>query len=296
MTAPAASGAPASGRHRFAVLTAVSTLLLLFVGGLVTTTGSGDAVPDWWFVPISYGTLLPRMVGGVFYEHGHRLVATMVGLLTTILAVWTWVAERRRWVRWLGVAAFLAVVLQGTLGGLRVLLVLSPWVLAIVHACMAQVFFCLVVALVVVTSPRWGSPRWGDRTAASDGSRLARLALIATGACFLQLVLGAVLRHTGVGLALHACGALVVFALVGRTAHCARSVWLTVVLLVQVGLGVATWWITSSGFVRTIEAPADALIVVTAHLPVGALLLGSVLAVAIASGAPARPAKVLVAA
>ena len=107
--------------YRFAVLTALATLALLGIGGLVTSHGVGMAVPDW---PNTYGYnmfLFPpsKWVGGIFYEHSHRLVASGVGLLTTILAVWLWLAEPRRWLRWLGVSAFFAVVLQGVLGGLR---------------------------------------------------------------------------------------------------------------------------------------------------------------------------------
>src|SRR5688572_10938498 len=108
--------------HRFAVLTAGATLLLICVGGVVTSKGVGLAVPDW---PTTFGYNMfffpwSKWVGGVFYEHSHRLVASGVGLLTTILAVWLWIKEERKWVRWLGVIAFVAVVGQGVLGGLRV--------------------------------------------------------------------------------------------------------------------------------------------------------------------------------
>src|SRR5688572_5381252 len=94
-------GATARSRalHRFAVLTAASTLALIVAGGLVTSTESGLSVPDW---PLSYGKLMPPMVGGVFYEHGHRMVATAVGVLTVILAIWLGRSERRRSVKGLG--------------------------------------------------------------------------------------------------------------------------------------------------------------------------------------------------
>src|SRR3989338_1699841 len=101
--------------RRFSKLTSLATLFLIFVGGMVTSTGSGLSVPDW---PLSYGMLFPPMVGGVFYEHGHRMVATLVGFLTLCLAVMLGVAEERRWVRALGFLALAAVVLQGVLGGL----------------------------------------------------------------------------------------------------------------------------------------------------------------------------------
>ena len=107
--------------HRFAVLTVLATLALLGIGGLVTSHGAGMAVPDW---PNTYGYnmfLFPpsKWVGGIFYEHSHRLVASGVGLLTTILAVWLWLRESRAWLRWLGVIAFFGVVFQGLLGGAR---------------------------------------------------------------------------------------------------------------------------------------------------------------------------------
>src|SRR5690242_17439126 len=110
--------------NRFACLTAVITLVLVGIGGLVTSHGAGMAVPDW---PTTYGYNMfffpiSKWVGGIFYEHTHRLVASGVGFLTVILAVWLWVKEPRAWVRWLGVLAVFAVVLQGVLGGLRVVL------------------------------------------------------------------------------------------------------------------------------------------------------------------------------
>lgn len=183
------------GLHRFAVVTAASTLFLIFAGGLVTTTGSGLAVPDW---PLSYGTLFPPMVGGVFYEHGHRMVAATVGFLMVILAVWVFLKERRRWVGWVAAAALGAVILQGGLGGLTVLLLLPPAV-SILHACLAQTFFCLTVVLASVTGPGW-SLAAGRRSHAA--SPLAAGSLVMVGAVFLQLILGAVMRHLHAGLAI----------------------------------------------------------------------------------------------
>src|SRR5216117_3362962 len=107
--------------YRFCAALAGCTLFLIFVGGLVTSTESGLSVPDW---PLSYGRLMPPMVGGIFYEHGHRMVATSVGILTVILAVGLYRREKRAWVRRLGYGALAAVVLQGVLGGLTVLFLL----------------------------------------------------------------------------------------------------------------------------------------------------------------------------
>src|SRR3984957_20537626 len=131
-----------SGLHRFALFTACCTFLLLIAGALVTSNDAGLSVPDW---PLSYGSLTPPMVGGIFYEHGHRMIASFVGLLSIVLAVWLWrVASHgpsaQRWLRWLGVAAFCPIVAQGLLDGLTVLFFLPPWVSS-AHATLGQIFF-----------------------------------------------------------------------------------------------------------------------------------------------------------
>ena len=143
--------------HRFAVLTAFSTFLLLGLGGLVTSHEAGMSVPDW---PNTYGYnmfLFPvsQWVGGIFYEHTHRLLASGVGLMTTLLAVWLWFKDARPWMRWLGVAAFLLVVAQGVLGGLRVTLHRDS--LGIFHGTLAQLFFVLTCALALFTSRWWSA-------------------------------------------------------------------------------------------------------------------------------------------
>src|SRR6185369_12971313 len=138
-------------RHRLSVLLVASTLALIFVGGLVTSTGSGLSVPDW---PLSYGMVMPPMVGGVFYEHGHRMVASAVGFLTLVLAVWTARAESRASLRRLAWAALAAVIAQGVLGGLTVLYLL-PTPISVTHACLAQAFFCITIALAYLTSREW---------------------------------------------------------------------------------------------------------------------------------------------
>src|SRR3989338_3837872 len=116
-----------------------ATLFLIFVGGLVTSTGSGLSVPDW---PLSYGTLFPPMVGGIRFEHTHRLIAGFVGLLTLALAVWSSRREPRRSLRRLGWIALAAVVAQAVLGGITVLQQL-PLPVSVAHACLGQLFFCL---------------------------------------------------------------------------------------------------------------------------------------------------------
>jgi cytochrome c oxidase assembly protein subunit 15 len=182
--------------HRFALFLAGVTFALVFTGGLVTSTGSGLAVPDW---PLSFGTLLPAMVGGVKFEHSHRLVAGMVALLTLALAVWVWRREPRRALRWTAAAAVAAVLAQALLGGLTVLLRLPPAV-SVAHACLAQAFLCLSVTLALCTGPAWKSAaaRGPDRAQPP----LRSLCALCAGAVYVQLILGAVMRHTGAGLAI----------------------------------------------------------------------------------------------
>src|SRR5262249_3986361 len=145
--------------HRYCQLLAAATLLLLAAGGMVTSTSSGLSVPDW---PTTYGYTmfsfpLKNMAGGIFYEHGHRLVASTVGFLTIGLVLLIWRVGGRRWMRWLALLALAAVILQGVLGGLTVLFLL-PAPISIGHAALAQLFFCMTVALATFTSPGWREP------------------------------------------------------------------------------------------------------------------------------------------
>src|SRR5216683_8197225 len=152
--------------HRFAKLVVACTVLLILAGSLVTSHDAGLSVPDW---PTSYGwnmfTFPPSMwVANIFYEHGHRLIASTVGSLTIILAIWLWLADPRPWLRWFGVAALGAVIAQGLLGGLTVLFFL-PAAISTAHAGLAEIFFCLTVAIALFTSPGWIA---GYGRAASD--------------------------------------------------------------------------------------------------------------------------------
>ena len=186
---------------RFALLTALATLGLVCLGGLVTSHEAGMAVPDWpntfgynlFFFPIS------RWVGGVFYEHTHRLVASGVGLLTAILAAWLWFKDSRPWMRWLGFVAFLAVVLQGVLGGLRVVLFKDE--LGIFHAALGQLFFVLTCSIALFTS-RWWVKAQILPVAGAGSKRLRRWFLVTTLLIVGQLVLGATMRHQHAGLAI----------------------------------------------------------------------------------------------
>lgn len=290
------------------MLTAVSTFLLIFVGGLVTSTGSSLAVPDW---PLSFGQLFPPMVGGVLYEHGHRMVAGSVALLTAALAVWTWREEPRRSVRMLAACALSAILLQAVLGGVTVLLRL-PTAVSVSHAALAQAFFCLTVALSLLTDREWSS---AERIEIYD-PWLARLSVTTTVLIYLQLLLGAVMRHTASGLAIpdfplafgrivpdidsfavgihfaHRVGAVVVsvFALAtarrafaaqradGRYARLAVS--MLVLLVLQLALGASILW------------TRRAVVPTTAHVSVGAALLATSLVVALRSHRARRPTGV----
>lgn len=263
-----------------ALVTAVASFILVIAGGLVTSTGSGLSVPDW---PLSYGSFFPPMVGGIRFEHTHRLIAAAVGLLTLGLAVAVLMKERRHGVRWLSIAAFGIVVLQGLLGGLTVLLQLPPAV-SIAHACLGQTFFAMVCVLAAVLSPSWHKLR-GEFPVAGR-RELFSWASASTAVLFIQLVLGAALRHTGwrPGLVLaHGLGGLVVLFIVGRTAGSISSQYRSVaflkrtasllswLLLLQVGLGIATLFM------------GKPVLIATAHVAMGALLLAgsAVLAVSL---------------
>ena len=187
--------------RRFTKFVALSTLFLIFAGAMVTSTGSGLAVPDW---PLSYGMLMPPMVAGIFYEHGHRMIATTVGLLTIIQAIWLQRREPKRFVRLLGWWALGAVILQGMLGGLTVIFLL-PDLISVSHAALAEIFFCINVSIAFFTS-KWfeslrGLPKVEGRGSKVESSPVALTTALAA-AAYLQILLGAVMRHLEAGLAI----------------------------------------------------------------------------------------------
>jgi len=182
--------------RNFSYLTCFSTFLLIYVGGLVKSTESGLAVPDW---PLSYGMLFPPMVGGVFYEHSHRLVAAFVGLLTLVLAILLSLNENRRWVKILGWSAFGAVGLQGVLGGLTVLFFL-PTSISVAHGILAQTFFVLTIIIAYSQSrERFNRQIQENNNVEPNFLRLIILLILLI---YFQLTAGAVMRHTESGLAI----------------------------------------------------------------------------------------------
>jgi cytochrome c oxidase assembly protein subunit 15 len=189
-------------RHAFAAVVAASTAVLIFAGGLVTSTESGLSVPDW---PTTYGYSmftfpLSKMVGGIRYEHSHRLIASTVGFLIVVLAIWLWRSEPRAWVRRLAYIALAAVITQGILGGITVLWYL-PDPISIAHASLAQIVFSLTMTIAVVTSPGW-MRAYSDRGAAPDDRALQRIAIVTAAVVYMQIIVGATMRHTGAGLAI----------------------------------------------------------------------------------------------
>ncbi len=268
--------------HRLALVNAVATLPLLFIGGLVTSQGVGLAVPDW---PTTFGYnmfLYPwsKMIGGVFYEHSHRLVASGVGLLTLLLAVLLWLYEQRRWLRWLGVVALGFVILQGVVGGLRVILVEET--LAILHACLAQAFFALATSLALFTSREWKEEI--GKVQHSDAARIQRLAVLTTAMIYLQGVFGAILRYTGAGFETHLLFAALVgfhvLLLAGRVlksyselSKLARpAVILLGLMILQLALGLGAY-VGKFGSMAIALPPAAVVLLRTSHVVTGALML-----------------------
>jgi heme a synthase len=332
--------------HRYIQLLAAITFLLILAGGLVTSTQSGLSVPDW---PLSYGTWMPPMVGGIRFEHTHRMIAGSVGLMTLILAVWMIFVEKRKWVRRLAIAAFGLVVTQGILGGMTVLFLL-PAPVSILHACLAQTFFAVVVALAFVTSKEWLSmsviaseaPQTGSRMGKQSQSRAeiaspyqpygtarpsarpalgqaaaplgalprppedgsaffsaegrirwggvadndGRILLMTTALIYLQLILGAALRHTGnhaLAISHIVTGFLVLIHAVsimlnafkhpeGEGKWVRPAIFLGFLTLLQMSLGIAAFLYTVM-LGGTVSLTAGRIFFVTAHQSVGALLL-----------------------
>ena len=179
------------GLNRFAILLACATFFLIIAGALVTSHDAGLATSDW---PLSNGQFFPKMVGNLFWEHGHRMIATTVGLLTIGLLIYIRTKEKRKWVRRLGVLALLAVIAQGLLGGLTVKLML-PLAVSAAHATLAQLFFCTTVSLAVFTSTSWAEAQ--ELPAEGKGGLPLRyLCTAALVTIFLQLIIGATLRHS----------------------------------------------------------------------------------------------------
>jgi len=278
------------GLHRFAIFTACVTLVLIVAGALVTSNDAGLSVPDW---PTSFGSFfkMPHMVGGILYEHGHRMVAEFVGLLTIVLAIWTWRVEKRRWMRWLALAALATVIVQGVLGGVTVLFYLPPAVSS-AHAALAQTFFCISVAIAVFTGRRWVEEtpqvefdvRWPS---------LFTLTLLSIFVLYVQLILGAMFRHRGLSWWPHVVHAGVVAIVLSWTAIRAISVYSHIEAIkrpavIMLSLMVAQLCLGFLAFITRVMWGRDAaqpelpmVISTVVHVAVGALLLATTVVLAI---------------
>ena len=342
--------------YRLAVLTAVATFILICMGGLVTSTDSGMAVPDWpttfgynmflyplsktvsgflfdinpnlqadldkgnlsvelrkalekneisvsenviistevqgsrWkladkanertYTLIKSGERLDVYVHGVLYEHSHRLIGSIVGFLTIALMVSIWVKDARKWMKWLGVIALVAVIAQGVMGGLRVTNLSR--VLAIIHACFAQAFFALTACLALFTSHSWLQTSVKIET--TDAARLRNLSLVTLGLIYIQFIFGAVLRHTGNRLDAHLLFAglvtIHIFLLLRRIlknypenpALVRLILLLGGLLAVQLTLGFGAYLAEFTTFGEGV-APVASVIITTAHVAIGALML-----------------------
>jgi cytochrome c oxidase assembly protein subunit 15 len=273
------------GLNRFAILVACATFFLIIAGALVTSHDAGLATSDW---PLSNGQFFPKMVGNLFWEHGHRMVATTVGLLTIGLAVYIRLKEKRHWVWRLGLFALIAVIAQGILGGLTVKMML-PLPVSTAHATLAQLFFCTTVSLAVFTSKSWitAQPLHEERSIFP----LRYLCTAALATIFLQLILGATLRHSATWdkhlptelILAHVGGALAVTLALGIVSFTVLrrhknerfltrpAITALVLLVVQLCLGVAAYLTRLAS--PNDPQPLNPMVAITvAHVACGALV------------------------
>lgn len=289
-----------AAHHRFTVFVAALAFLLLVAGGLVTSNNAGLAVPDW---PTSFGSMyrMPQMIGGVKFEHGHRMIAEFVGLLTIIVAIWTWMVDKRRWMRALTIGAVLGVVFQGVLGGLTVLNFLPP-AISTAHGVVGQTMFCVLAAIAVFTSKSWLDEP-SERITMKDAKPLIRHSWMLIGFLYLQLILGAAFRHVWTKWgppgsnhwpvhkiihmflyphilnSLFVAGLILYLGMRGLSKHAniphikQPAMGLLMLLILQLLLGVAAYMVRVVQGVNDVQ-PTIALVGVTvAHLGVGALIL-----------------------
>jgi heme a synthase len=265
--------------HRFAIFVVCWTFVLLIAGALVTSNEAALSVPDW---PLSYGSLTPPMVGGIRYEHSHRVIAAILGVLAIGLSVWVWRKDERRWLRWFSLIILLGIVAQGILGGEVVRQLLRYW-LPVMHACFAQIVFAALIGVAVFTSRWWIT----EQPQIEDTGSPAVHSLVVTNAAviFLQVILGAGFRHRDIPVWPHMLGALIVLGMVIWTAAVLRRrfeksraissmrVAMHAVLGVQLLLGFGAYW--SRITYPDIAHPNGIMVALTVlHTVIGAVLFG----------------------
>ena len=274
--------------------------LLIVAGGLVTSNNAGLAVPDW---PTSFGHLfkIPKMIGGVKFEHGHRMLAELIGLLTIIVAIWTWRVDKRRWMRGLTLGAVAGVIFQGVLGGLTVLNFLPP-AISTAHATVGQTMFCMLAVIAVFTSRSWQEEP-AQKITRKDARPLLRHCWMLIGFLYLQLILGAAFRHVWtkwgpsgsnhwpvhkivhVLLYPHILNALMVTVLLlyvslraitkhSNIPHLRRpALGLLLLLIAQLLLGLGAYVVRVVQGINEAQPTMSLVTVTVAHLAVGALIL-----------------------
>jgi cytochrome c oxidase assembly protein subunit 15 len=278
--------------HRFTMFFAACVFLLIVAGALVTSNNAGLAVPDW---PTSFGSLykIPPMVGGIKYEHGHRMLAEFVGFLTIVFAVWTQMKDPRPWMKKLGWFALVLVIVQGIFGGLTVKHLL-PWYVSTIHGMVAQTFFSLSMLLVIFNGRRWieSAPAPIPQKSSFD---LRHSSWLPVAAVYMQLFFGAAFRHSATWkiasndfvfpFKFHVFGAAIATIILFWVAIRAISAYseirpvrgmgiaILALLLIQLSLGITSYFIRVLNG-HDVTAPTVAMVAVTvAHVAVGALLL-----------------------
>jgi cytochrome c oxidase assembly protein subunit 15 len=278
------------GLHRFAVLTACMTFLLIIAGALVTSNDAGLSVPDW---PTSFGSIykIPKWVGGVRYEHSHRMVAESVGLLTIILTIWMFRAERRRWLRWLTFSGLIAVIVQGILGGMTVKYFLPPPVSS-AHAALAQTYFSLTVLIAMFTGQRW-IEEVPQVELDSRRPSLITLTWLSIFVLYVQLLLGAMFRHRGMSWWPHVLHAVIVAIVLSWTSIRALTVYshisevkkpavtMLTLMIAQLCLGFTAFLTRVAWGHDSVQPEFPMVISTVAHVAVGALLLATAFVLAV---------------
>src|ERR1700728_2493184 len=276
--------------HVFAVFTACAAFVVITAGALVTSNDAGLSVPDW---PTSFGYLVkvPHFVGGVRYEWSHRMVAGALVSLTLAIAIWTFLVERRRWMRWLAIAAFCTVICQAILGGLTVLLFQPPAV-STAHATVAQTFFCIAVAIALFTGRKWVE----EQPRVEFDQRLPRLftlTLLSIFVLYVQLILGGMFRHHGMSWWPHVVNAVIVSFVLAWTAIRALSVYsqmeairrpaviMLSLLIAQLCLGFNAFLTRVAWGTDAVQPELPMVAATVAHVAVGALLLATTVVLAI---------------
>jgi len=268
---------------------AVVTFFLIIAGALVTSNDAGLSVPDW---PTSFGSLykIPHLVGGVKFEHTHRMIAQFVGFLSIILAVWTWRADPRRWMKYLGLTALGLVIAQGILGGITVLFYLPPAVSS-AHAALAQTFFCVVVLIALFTGQKWMEE---IPLVKIDRERPSLFTLVQFSifVLYVQLILGAMFRHHGLSWWPHVLNAATVAIVLTWTCVRALSrysgldavrrpaITLLSLLIAQLCLGFVAFLTRVAWGHDAVQPELPMVVSTVAHVAVGALLLATTVVLA----------------